>query len=119
MRKPLSLLFLLGTSLSGCCFNNSVTVQVPNVAKCSPKILIEYGANCVETNTGKTFELSEAEARDVLEGSSAHPPGIFTSAADAVKETTVMDELCRALGDHCTEEAKSYVRANKFLLGLK
>lgn len=120
MRNLLLPLFLLVT-LPSCCLNG-VDVKMPNTRRCSPKDRILFGANCVDSLTGQTSEIDYDAVRATLEFEPqdsthpGHPPGVFMSFADAEKEFQVADQMCRALGDHCTPETKQAIAGMKTLL---
>ena len=124
-RRNLFLLSLCSTALLASC----VHVQVPNVRKCSVRGLIRLGANCAETNTGKTSELTYEELVDYIQALPERPdpanPGqmlpkkgaaIITSSLDAGAEKTAMEEACRALGSKCSYELQQSIKTLNALL---
>lgn len=121
MKKLLLPLFLLATFVNACALNG-VDVRVPNVRKCHVKDRLLYGANCVDTNTGLTSELTYDEARSMIEyqpaspGNPGHAPGVFMTLEDAKAEAEALDEMCRALGDHCSLEAQQYAASLHLLI---
>ena len=78
------------------------------------------GANTVGTPTD--FQITTAQALDVLEaraaedGTSAHPPGVFESAADYGEETAELEMACRLLSDNCSFSLQSTVQNRKRII---
>lgn len=119
-------LSLLGTALLA---SSCVSVTIPNTRKCAVKGLILNGANCAETNTGITSELTYEELVDFIQAVPAHPdpahPGqtipdkgaaIMISADDASREKTALEIACRALGKKCSFEMHQTIQTMNALL---
>lgn len=118
MRK-LPWLPLCGTLLLSSCCINSVEIQLPNIKACAVKGLLVYGANCAETNTGLTSEMTADETVEFLQatdGSAGHAPAIIMSAEDFRVQKDALDSVCRALGSHCTLELQQTIKTMEKLL---
>lgn len=77
----------------------SSCVTIPNLNVCSPAGVIQAGADCAETNTGRTSEMTQAEFMALIEGG-----GVCMSALDYSRLKTAVEQACKELGKRCSYE---------------
>ena len=90
-------------------------VPVPNARECVAAGLVTLGADCAETNTGKTSEMSFEEFMEWLEPQPAtdkkpaRAGAVCRSDEDFTKMKTALEQACALLKNRCTPEMKSEI----------
>lgn len=114
MPEKKHLLYLLSLLLSGC------TVTIPNIKLCSTAALMSAGADCSETLTDTTSELTLDQWLEFLEPqlekidvngvvTPARGSAMCMSSDDFSKLKTAMEQLCRKVGSACSPEQKKTI----------
>lgn len=92
------------------------TVVVQNTKACTVAGILQAGAECAETLTGKRSSMSYEEFIDFLEPRPqqgqipAHGGAIVQSAEDYSKIKVALEQACIALNGNCTYELQETIK---------